>query len=71
MLYEFQHRAIFDKEELKEAVGSSVANSDLFDLNFKFIRSQAFEDRNFDPDLKISAKLWLRELYMQCQLNAV
>jgi len=70
MLYQFQKQAIFRKEALKQEVGPDVAESPLFDTNYKFIRSQAFEDANFEPDLKIDAKMWLRELFMQCQLNA-
>jgi hypothetical protein len=66
MLYEFQKKAIFKKPELKKRLKSSVANSPLFDENYDFIKSQAFEDQNFDPDLKVSGKLWLRELFMQC-----
>jgi len=39
-------------------------------MTYDFIRSQAFEDKNFQPDLQINGQLWLRQLFMQCQLNA-
>lgn len=39
-------------------------------MNYHHLMQTAFVDSSFDPDLKVDAKLWLRELFMQCQMNA-
>jgi hypothetical protein len=48
---------------LRNELKANVAGSRYFETNYDYIRSQAFENENFDPDLRINAKLWLRELF--------
>ena len=36
-----------------------------FDMDHKFLTDLMLKNKNFDPDLKLSGKLWLRDLFMK------
>ena len=68
ILYEFQIKANFDKEEMIKNLGKNV-ELETFEKNYKHVQDFSFRDNNFDPDMEIDAKLWTRELFLNAQFN--
>lgn len=50
----------------KEAIKAKHKNlPEEFDMDHAFLSSLIFRDNNYDPNLIIDGKLWLRELFMK------
>ena len=40
-----------------------------FDMDFKFLQSLIFREKNYDENLVIDGKLWIRDLFLKAQTN--
>ena len=59
---EFQHNMNFEKETIRK---NHKNLPEEFDMDHEFLSSLIFRDSNYDMDLVIDGKLWLRELFMK------
>ena len=59
----FQHNLIFDKETIMK--NNKNKKPDEFDMDHKYLTSLMFQDNNYDANLELSGKLWLRDLFMK------
>ena len=59
----FQHNLVFDKRTILENNKNKMP--DEFDMDHKFLTSCMFRDQNYEADLSLSGKLWLRDLFMK------
>ena len=57
---------IYDKEAIR---ARHKKLPEEFDMDHDFLSSLIFTDNNYDPNLVIDGKLWLRELFMKAQTN--
>ena len=69
ILREFQLKANFKKKELKKFLDETQGEVKDFDKNFEHIYGFAFRDNNINPEMEVNATLWVRELYLNSQLN--
>ena len=63
----FQHKLIFDKDAIIKS--NNNKRPDEFDIDHEFLTKLFFRDGNYDADLELSGKLWLRDLFMKAQTN--
>ena len=59
----FQHNLIFDKKEILER--NNNVKPDEFEMDHEFLSTLMFKYHNYDEDLTLSGKLWLRDLFMK------
>ena len=57
----FKNNAKIEKDEIIEKEKKLPDN---FSKTYDYLKKLAFENKNFDPDFQIDAKLWLRELFL-------
>ena len=62
IMEEFQHKHNFEKEKIMKNHKNLPAE---FEMDHNFLSSLIFKIDNYDMDLKIDGKLWLRELFMK------
>ena len=55
----------------KEEVMKRKNLPDNFELSYDYMAKLVFVDNNFDSDLQIDGRLWLRELFLQAQSNMI
>lgn len=67
ILNEFQHNLKFDREAILERHKREVPEG--FDMDFKFLQSLIFREKNYDENLVIDGKLWIRDLFLKAQTN--
>ena len=60
----FERNQDCSKEELMGKFKKLPAN---FDTIYDFLSQLVYINKNYDPDLELSGRLWLRELYIQAQ----
>ena len=59
---EFQHKMNFDKAMIQKKHKKLPQE---FDMDHEFLSSLIFRNSNYETDLVIDGKLWLRELFMK------
>ena len=57
----FKNNANCEKEEIMRKYKKLPKN---FNTTYDYLKRLVLENKNFNPDLKIDGKLWLRELFM-------
>ena len=63
ILNEFQHNLRFDREAILERHKHKVPNE--FDMDFKFLNSFILDYNNYDENLVLDGKLWVRDLFLK------
>ena len=62
IMEEFQHNMNFEKEKIQKNHKNLPAE---FEMDHTFLSSLIFRDNNYDMELTIDGKLWLREQFMK------
>ena len=62
IMEEFQHKMNFEKEKIQKNHKNLPAE---FEMDRTFLSSLIFRDNNYDMELTIDGKLWLREQFMK------
>ena len=62
ILDEFKHNNNFEKEDILKNNNGKLPEK--FDEDFEFLKKLVFRNDNFDPNVTVSGKLWLREIFL-------